>query len=296
MTIPDLSVRQLTAILKVAKYSSFVAAAAEMHMSQPGLSRIIRSAENEIGVSLFDRTTRQVTLTAAGVEFLPVAERVLNDIEFGTNALSEINNQRRGRLAIACPMSFAVVVMSKIIADYKKSFPNISIQILEGIQSNTFEEIRSGRADFGFGYLVKQNDDFISEVLCKSEYHAVFHKAHPFARKKYVSFAELAAQPLISIPPTAYMRTMLDGAAAKKGFRLNYAITANTFSSILEFVRNRLGVSILANSWIVDDPNLKSCPIRSPSFITDLALMRLKSRPISPAAAHLMNLFRQYFQ
>src|ERR1700737_1018780 len=81
--IPNLSVRHLVAVLAVAKDSSFIAAASELLISQPGLSRMIRNVEDELGACLFDRTTRQVTLTSAGAGLIPLANPFLGALNLG---------------------------------------------------------------------------------------------------------------------------------------------------------------------------------------------------------------------
>ena len=294
-TIPNLSVRQLIAVSTVAKYSSFIAAASEMRISQPGLSRIIRTVEDELGIMLFDRTTRQVGLTSAGAEFVPLAERVLHDLDLGTEALRELSEQTRGHVAIACPMSLATLVLSKILTNYKKVHPNITIQVLEGIQSSTIDDVRSGRADFGIAYQTGNNDEFSTDTLCDAEYHVVFRKDHRFAGRPTVSLRELEGEPLISLPPTSNLRRLFDGAAAQEGFRLNHTITVNTFSTISEFVRNGVGVTIVPSPWLTGDSDLRSCPINPPNLTTRLAIMRLKTRPLSATAAHFQELVRAHF-
>ena len=76
-SVPDLSARQLHAVLAVAEYNSFIAAAACLKTSQPALTRTIKRVEDILGVRLFDRSTRRVGITAAGKEFVAVAERML---------------------------------------------------------------------------------------------------------------------------------------------------------------------------------------------------------------------------
>jgi DNA-binding transcriptional LysR family regulator len=76
-TLPDLSARQLEAVLALAEYGSFVAAAARLGISQPALTRLLKRLEASLGVRLFERSTRRVQITAAGREFAAVAERML---------------------------------------------------------------------------------------------------------------------------------------------------------------------------------------------------------------------------
>ncbi len=293
--IPNLSVRQLMAVTAVARYSSFIAAASELHLSQPGLSRMIRSAEEELGSTLFERTTRQVILTSAGAEFVPMAERLLHDLELSSNAIRELRDQARGHLAIACPMAFATNVLASLIIKYKRDNPNVVLHVQEGIQSNTIGLLRSGQVDFGIGALSEPHDDLLVEKLCRTCFHVVFPKDHRFARREKISLDDLRDEPLVSMPPSSNLRRIFDGAAANAGFRLNHTITVNTYSALAQFVRSGVGVTLLASTSLPDDPLLSSHPVDPKQFNGTLAIMRLKRRPMSPAALGFQELVRQYF-
>ena len=88
--VPDLTARQLHAVLAVAEYNSFIAAAAFLKTSQPALTRTIKRVEDVLGVRLFDRSTRRVAITTAGKEFVAVAERMLNDLRISVSSMREI--------------------------------------------------------------------------------------------------------------------------------------------------------------------------------------------------------------
>lgn len=293
--LPNLSIRQLRAVAAVAKYSSFIAAASEMRLSQPGLSRMIRAAEKELGSALFERTTRQVSLTSVGVEFVPLAERILHDLELSSNAIRELSEQTRGHLAISCPMAFATNMLAGLIISYKRLNPNVILHIHEGIQSSTLGLIRSGQVDFGIGALSEPHDDLLVEHLCQNCYHVVFQKRHRFARRDEISLADLKGEPLVSMPPSSNLRRIFDGAAANAGFRLNHTITLNTYSALAQFVRRGVGVTILASTSLPNDPLLRSLPIDPGLFNGSLAMMRLKGRPISAAASGFQDLVRRRF-
>src|SRR6476469_2984592 len=93
--IPDLSARQLHAVLAVAEYNSFIAAAAFLKTSQPALTRTIKRVEDVLGVRLFDRSTRRVAITTAGREFVALAERMLNDLRISIGSMRQISAQQR---------------------------------------------------------------------------------------------------------------------------------------------------------------------------------------------------------
>jgi DNA-binding transcriptional LysR family regulator len=103
--IPDFGSRQLLAVLAIADYGSFIAAAAFLKTSQPAFTRTIKRFEDVLEVSLFERTTWRVQLTAAGREFVAVAERVLNDLRSSVRSMRDLADQQRGQVVVASIMS-----------------------------------------------------------------------------------------------------------------------------------------------------------------------------------------------
>jgi DNA-binding transcriptional LysR family regulator len=131
--LPDLTTRQLVAVLAIAEYGSFVAAAALLKTSQPALARVVRRVEDVLGVLTFQRTTRRVRITSAGKEFIAVVERVLNDLRITARNMRELADQMRGQVIISSIMSVANGVLPRMIAEYRASRPGVEIQIREGV-------------------------------------------------------------------------------------------------------------------------------------------------------------------
>ena len=94
-SFPDVTARQLRAVLAVAEYRSFIAAAAFLKTSQPALTRTIKQIEGALGISLFSRSTRQVSITEAGKEFATLAARLLSDLKIGIENMRELATQQR---------------------------------------------------------------------------------------------------------------------------------------------------------------------------------------------------------
>ena len=131
--LPDLTTRQLVAVLAIAEYGSFVAAAALLKTSQPALARVVRRVEDVLGVLTFQRTTRRVRITSAGKEFIAIVERVLNDLRITARNMRELADQMRGQVIISSIMSVANGVLPRMIAEYRASRPGVEIQIREGV-------------------------------------------------------------------------------------------------------------------------------------------------------------------
>ena len=172
-SFPDLSSRQLRAVLAVAEYRSFVAAASSLKMSQPALTRAIKQIEAELGVLLFSRSTRQVTITDAGKEFAAVAERLLSDLKISVENLRGLADQPRGQIVVASVVSLANAVLPALIADYRTRFPGIELHLREGLHSAVIDEVRGGVADFGIGYVDDAPKSFITENFGVESFYVV---------------------------------------------------------------------------------------------------------------------------
>jgi DNA-binding transcriptional LysR family regulator len=190
-SFPDVNSRQLRAVLAVAEYRSFIAAAAFLKTSQPALTRTIKQIEGTLGVSLFSRSTRQVSITEAGKEFAALAERLLSDLKIGIENMRELGDQQRGQIIVSSIMSLAHVALPEILADYKRQFPGIEIHLREGVQGNIQDDVRSGLADFGVGYVTDMPEPFITESLGAEAFFVVLPRRHRLARMKEIELKTL---------------------------------------------------------------------------------------------------------
>jgi len=296
--MPDLSSRELRAVVLVARYFSFVAAASDLRLSQPGLSRIIRKVEQQLGVALFHRTTRQVRLTAAGAQFIPIAERLLQELNFGIEAVRDLRDRARGQVIFGCPMSLAQAEMVDLLLRHRRLYPQVNVMMHEGLQSTIREEILNGVLDFGIGFVREPIDDLVVEPLCDGSFHVVVHRSHPLAARNVVPLTDLRGEVLISLPPSSNLRQIFDGAAASAGFRLNHAITVNTYASLFALLRAQAGIALLPDPGVpeANDPDLTSRPIDPPRVASRLSVMTLKTRVMSPPALALKAMVLEHFR
>jgi DNA-binding transcriptional LysR family regulator len=292
--IPDLGSRQLLAVLAIADYGSFIAAAAFLKTSQPALTRTIKRIEDVLGVSLFERTTRRVQLTAAGREFVAVAERVLNDLRISVHSMRELADQQRGQVIVASIMSVANGVLPRIIAEYHIARPAIELHIREGVHGAVLEDIRSGVADLGISYVDELPDTIAMVPLGQEVFHAVMPRRHRLARSQGVTMEQIAREPLVSLTNDSRTRRTIDAAASKQGITLEHAVTVTQFATMMSLVRAGLGVAIVPAGAIVgfNTDGLSTLPITRPTLSRNLGLITLKEREPTPAAIGISTLIR----
>ena len=295
---PDLSSRQLQAVLALARYRSFVAAASSLKISQPALTRTIKLIEAELGVPLFSRSTRQVTVTDAGKEFAALAERLLNDLRIGAENVREMAAHPRGQIAVASVISLAGVVLPGLIADYSRRFPGIELHLREGLHNMVTDEIRNGLADFGIGYVEDAPRSFATEDLGVETFHLVMRRDDVLARRTRIGLPALPDVPFVSFPPESRTRHVVDRAAATAGLSFRYVTTTNRLPTLHGLVRNRVGLAVVPKSErpSPDDPDLTSLSLVGQGLTCRVGIMRLRDRELSAAAAQFLTVVRNWWR
>jgi DNA-binding transcriptional LysR family regulator len=295
---PDLSSRQLRAVVAVAQYRSFVAAASALKMSQPAVTRIIKQVEAELGAQLFARSTRHVSVTEFGKEFTGLAERLLNDLRINVAHMRRLAETPRGQIVLSSVFSPVTAMLPSLIADYHRRFPGIEIHLREGLHNAVRDDVRSGLADFGLGFADDALGTFVTEQLGVERLHVVLPTGHGFARKSKLALPMLVGQPLVSFPPESMTRRLVDSAAAVQGCSLHYAMTTNRLATLHGLVRNGIGIAVVPASERppVHDRRLIARPLVGQSLSCRVCLMRLRERELRPAAAAFMDLARKWYR
>jgi DNA-binding transcriptional LysR family regulator len=290
--LPEVNSRQLAAVLAIAEYRSFIAAAAHLGISQPALTVAIKRLEQTIGLPLFQRTTRRVTVTVPGREFVAMAERILNDLTLSMRSLRELTDRQRGQVIVS---SLPQVPTSPLIVEYGRRFPGIEIQLREGLQDDVRDDIRSGLADFGICYVEGLPASHVAESLGIERLWVVLRKDHPLAGRGHIEFRALRDVSLVSLPAAGTIRRLVDGTATAAGFALRHAVTVSRPLTVLNLVAAGVGIAVLpARRWprgLV--PKLVSRPLVRPQLSCELGIVRLRERELSPAAAGLLALARE---
>jgi DNA-binding transcriptional LysR family regulator len=290
----DVSSRQLRAVIALARHRSFVEAAAVLGVSQPALSRALQRLERSLGIALFRRSTRVVSLTAAGRDFVPTAERLLSDLDRHLGHMRELADQRRGYVVVASLMSLAYHVLPAATAAYRRRFPGVDLYLREGVQDAIVADVRRSVADIGIGNVGGVTDPMVVEPLGEERCVVVLPCRHALVRRRTLSIADLQGEPLISMPPESGLRRLVDNAALSAGVHLHHAITLHQFGTLFSFVRSELGVAIVPVSALPPggDRALRVRPLAGPALTRRLGILTLGDRTLSPAAAAFREIFK----
>jgi len=301
VNVPDLTARQLHAVLAVAEYNSFIAAAAFLKTSQPALTRTIMRVEDVLSVRLFDRSTRRVAITAAGKEFVAVAERMLNDLRISVRSMREVGEEQRGQIIISSIMSVATGLIPEIAAKYRASRPGIEIILREGVHGAVLEDIRNGTADLGATYVDSVPDFVEAKRVSREVFDVILPRGHPLTKitkRSSVTLTELANFALVSLPHDSRTRRTIDAAASSIGVTLRHVATVSQFTTMMNFVRAGVGIAIVPSGAIAGllGKDLAVLKLIRPRLSRDVGLIWLRERELTPAARGFAVIFEEMWR
>ena len=175
------SLARLSCFVAVAEELHFGRAAERLHMTQPPLSRQIQQLESELGVQLIDRTTRTVTLTPAGVAFLPDARRILQLAEGAAQTVKRIPAGDLGTVVVGFTAASAHVVLPRLLGAAREKLPDVKLDLREMVTAVQLEGLMTGELDLGMARPPVRRPGLVSRPLLHEQLIAALPEAHPLA-------------------------------------------------------------------------------------------------------------------
>jgi DNA-binding transcriptional LysR family regulator len=289
----NFDLNDLLAFRAVAELANFRRAAEAVHISQPAFSRRIDKLEQALGVKLLDRTTRRVSLTAVGRDFHRKVQQLLDDLDGTLLGMRGIAAMRLGEVTIACVPSTVYYYVSQVIRRYRETYPKIRVKIRDASANEVLDAVVRSEADFGLNFIGGQEPDIEFKPLLEERFVAACRRDHPLARKRKVTWADLAEHDFITVSKTSGNRLLIDQALAGAARRPQSLYEAEHVTTLLGLVEAGLGVAAVPSLAMPasDHPLLASVPLTEPIVTRRVGLIRRKGRSLSPAAQQLYDLF-----
>ncbi len=224
--------------------------------SQPGISKAILELEAELGIDIFARHGKRLRrVTAPGQEVLKSIEVILREVSNLKRIGEEFSRQDEGTLSIATTHSQARYFLPEPIAQLRKRFPKVNISLHQGSPEQVGKMVMEEVADLGLATESLAGVDGLVSLPCYEWHHVVVMPAgHALAQVDRISLEDLAMLPLVSYHPSFSGRTRVDQAFAARGLKPNIVLEAIDADVIKTYVRLGLGVGIVAEIAVRDDP------------------------------------------
>ncbi|HYK36831.1 LysR family transcriptional regulator [Alloacidobacterium sp.] len=289
---------QLETFLAVVTERSFSRAATRLHRTQPAVSQVVRKLEEELGEPLFERASRDGTLTAAGEVLRDYAERLLSLRNEAASALEEVRSLERGRLTLAAN-EYTCLYLLPVLDEFRRQCPQISIMVQRSLASRIPDEVLRRTAEIGIVSFQPDNDQLGAIAVYADDLIFVVHPKHVLAREESVRVRDLGAENFIAHNVASPRRKLVEESFAKHRTPLNIGVELPSLEAIKRFVASGNGVALvpaLSVQTEIARGELVGVPVPELDCSRQLWLVYRKQGSLSYAALAFMRVVRTLAQ
>jgi DNA-binding transcriptional LysR family regulator len=282
-----MEIAQIETFLAVAEERSFSRAATRMRRTQPAISQTIRKLEAELGETLFDRSARDGSLTAAGEVLLQYSGKLLNLRSEAVNALAELRALHTGRLALAAN-EYTSLYLLPVLHSYQQRAPGIKVSVRRSLASRIADHVQLHDVELGVLSFAPTDPALQSVVVYQDSLVFVVNPRHPLARRKQVDIRELGGESFIAHNVPSPLRQVVVQAFQKHRTALNMNIELPSLDAIKRLVAMGNGVAFLpelvAHSEL-ESGQLVAVKVRGVDIARKLRLVYRRGATLSYAAS-----------
>jgi DNA-binding transcriptional LysR family regulator len=287
-----MELHQLQYFIAVAERGHFTRAAVALHVAQPSVSQQIRKLEHELGVDLFHRLKRRVTLTEAGEALLPWARRIVGSVDAARADVQELSSLQRGHITIGATPSIGTHLLPKVLAEFHRAYAGITFALREAGSRELSMWLEAGELDLAMLILPVQQGAIETEALMEELILAALPVDHPLTGRDSLKMAELRDESFVLYREGYDLREVTLLACQQAGFQPRVTLDGGEMDSVLRFVNAGLGVALVPA--MAFGPSLPAgIPLRDPALTRSIGIAYRRERTISASTRAFIKLLRE---
>lgn len=275
---------RLAQFAAVARHEHVTRAARELGVPQSTLSRAVTRLEEDLGVALFARHGRTVSLTPAGRTFLASAERALAAVEQAAESVRADADPGKGKVAFGFLHTLGWETVPVLIRAFRADHPRVRFALVQNYGEAMLERLRAGELDLCLTSPVPDAPDLVARRLDEQRLRLVVPDDHRLAGRRRVRLAEAADEPFVTLEQGYGMRRILESLCAEAGFTPRVAFEGEEAETIRGLVAAGLGVALLPPPT-VPRPGVRELTVTAPRAVRDIGVAWLAGRPDTPPVA-----------
>ncbi len=241
-----MNLNQMQSAVAVAKFGRFSAAADSLYISQSSLSQQIIALEKELGVKLFQRTTRDVQVTEAGAAFVEASSRILREMDELGQTMSAYAGMLKGTITIGTINALEKIRFGQIITDFYLAYPNLNVDLSCQGSLSLLEALEKQTIDLAFLVRPEEPHPGIDYYpLGRDEYCLLVSRDHPLAERGCISLKEVASERFIINQPSQTISGIFMRACEKAGFVPNIICRNSAAPIAMNLVKAGLGIAFM---------------------------------------------------
>ena len=290
-----MEMNQLEVLAVVAEEKSFSRAAEVLHRTQPAISQAVQRLEQEIGEKLFDRSSKNGTLTLAGEVLLDYAKQMLNLRQTARNAIKEMRDLHHGKVTISAN-EHTVFYLLPVIQEFRRLYPLVKIEVQRGVASRIPKEVLAREVELGI-ISFKPNDKSVNSTpVLVDELTLIVSPQHPLANRKSVSVKELGVETFVAHnAPSPYRQKVIE-TFDKHQTKLHIAIELPSLEAIKRLVEKGVGVALVPKLTAqneITNGQLHAVSVREMKLERKLNIIYRRNSVLSHAAKSFLKLAKE---
>ena len=278
-----MELRQLEYFRMASHLKNITRAAQRLRVSQPNITVAIKKLEAELGVQLFDRSQKQLTLTPEGKVFLKRIELALRNIDDAILEVNDYKQLQKGTIKIGIPPMMGAYLFPKVFSGFRHLHPNLDVLLYEEGSLTIREKLESDELDFGI-IIVPDNSPNLNVLkMSRNQLMVCVAKTSSLAKNSKITPQDIATSDLIMMKEGAYLREVVQAKLSALKISPRTVLESSQIVTIKGLVAHKVGIAFLLDFICMHSSDIKAVPFFEPIFV-DIGLAWKKDKYVSKAA------------
>ena len=278
-----MELRQLEYFQMASRLRNITRAAQRLKVSQPNITVAIKKLEAELGVQLFDRSQKQLTLTPEGNVFLKRIELALRNIDEAILEVNDYKQLQKGTIKIGIPPMMGAYLFPKVFSGFRLLHPNLDVLLFEEGSLSIREKLESDELDFGIIIVPESTPNLNVLKMSRNQLMVCVSQKSSLARKNCITPKDIAASDLIMMKEGSYLRQIVQSKLSALKITPRTVLESGQIVTIKGLVAHQVGIAFLLDFICQDSHDVKAIPFYEPIFV-DIGLAWKKEKYVSKAA------------
>lgn len=263
-----MNLKALKYAVEVSRSGSFTLAAQRLHIAQSALSMAISRLEKELGVPLFNRTSKHCSVTAEGKRFLENVERSLQGLNSARQEMTDMGHLQVGEVRIGFPPMFGLGLLPEWLHAFHLEYPGVVLTAVEGGGEDVAQKLEDRQIDIALMNSRRVRPHWDSVTVASDNLVLCVREGHPLASKQHIEPANLHDLPMVVLDGRFAQRMMLDEYCNADRIKFRTVVQSNHVSLIIKSAQRGMGATTLFQSNADDESGLVSIPFHPPQQLS----------------------------
>lgn len=287
-----MELRQLEYFQMASRLKNITRAAQRLRVSQPNITVAIKKLEAELGIQLFDRSQKRLTLTPEGKVFLKRIEVALRNIEDAILEVNDYKQLQKGTIKIGIPPMMGAYLFPKVFSGFRHLHPNLDVLLYEEGSVTIREKLESDELDFGIIIVPESAPNLNVLRMSRNQLMVCVSQQSPLAEKSAITPEDIAASDLIMMKTGSYLRQVVQNKLSALNISPHTVLESGQIVTIKGLVEHQVGIAFLLDFICENSPDIKAIPFHEPIFV-DIGLAWKKEKYVSKAAQAFIDFCKQ---